>query len=40
MFVEGLRESTKAFGQDISFSDRNLIPEPFENEPGLLAILQ
>jgi len=38
--LEGLRKSTNAYGQDISSVHRNLNPEPFENEPGLLALLQ
>ena len=38
--LEGLRESTKDFDEDIPSPGRNLNREPFENEPELLAILQ
>jgi len=40
VYLEGLRESTNDFGHNIPSPGRNLNPEPFENEPGLLAILQ
>jgi hypothetical protein len=36
----GTDEKYERLGKDISSSGRNLIEEPFENEPRLLAILQ